>query len=376
MPHQDYALGFVSAAISVLGFGSNFIPVKQYKTGDGMFFQLTQALGIFTVGVVVQLIRGYRSVFQPWAMLGGFIWCTGNCMCPQIINFIGLAVGLLIWGGFNLITGWCMGEWGLFGIDPSDPPSSPLLNAFGVIVALVATSTYFFIEPPEEGNGRTTSGSYEGYNELPSSQMPTAAGSEGDAGTEQEAMHRRFEVVKSVNSNPVSTYEQADGFDQKRLFGVLMAILAGFLFGTNFAPPTLLMDDINHIDGNGLHYSQDGIDYVFSHFTGILMTSLMWFLLYCALKKNKPEVNNELFIPGWLSGLAWGIAQSFWFIANDNLGLTTAYPIITTGPGIVASLWGVCLFGEVKGKRNRIVLMIAFFLSFVAVAMITVSKVN
>jgi len=375
MPRQNYGLGFVSAAISVLGFGSNFIPVKAYSTGDGMFFQLTQALGIFTVGIVVQLIRGYQSIFQPWAMLGGFIWCTGNCMCPQIINFIGMAVGLLIWGGFNLIAGWCMGEWGLFGVAKNDAPSIPLLNIFGVIVALVATSTYFFIDP-EDGNRRMTSGSHEGYKDLPGSQIPTAAGSEGDVGTEQESTHHRLEVVKSVNSDPVGIHEQADGFDQKRMIGVLMAILAGFLFGTNFAPPTHLIDDRNHIDGNGLHYSEHGIDYVFSHFTGILMTSLMWFLLYCVWKKNKPEVNNQLFIPGWLSGLAWGIAQSFWFIANDNLGLTTAYPIITTGPGIVASLWGVCIFGEVTGKRNRIVLLIAFFLSFVAVAMITVSKVN
>jgi len=376
MPHKNLGFGFISAAISVLGFGSNFIPVKAYSTGDGMFFQLTQALGIFTVGLVVQLIRGDQSIFRPWAMLGGFIWCTGNIMCPQIINFIGMAVGLLIWGGFNLITGWCMGEWGLFGLDPSEPPSSPTLNAFGVVVALLATSTYFFIEPPEDGNGRTSSGSHLGYKELPSSQMPTAAGSERDVGTEEESIHRRLEVVKSVNSDPVSLNEQTKGFDQKRLIGVLMAILAGFLFGTNFAPPTQLEQDQDHIDGNGLHYSEHGIDYVFSHFTGILMTSLMWFLLYCALKKNKPDVNNELFIPGWLSGLAWGIAQSFWFIANDNLGLTTAYPIITTGPGIVASLWGVCVFGEVQGRRNKIVLMTAFLLSFVAVAMITVSKVK
>jgi len=376
MPHQSLGLGFVSAAISVLGFGSNFVPAKAYPTGDGMFFQLTQALGIFTVGVVVQLIRGDQSVFRPYAMVGGFIWCTGNCMCPQIINFTGLAVGSLIWNGCNLITGWCMGEWGLFGTNPSEKPSSPLLNVFGALIALVATATYFFIEPPEEGNGRTSSGSHEGYKELPSSQMPTAAGSEGDVGTDQDSKHRRLEVVKSVNSDPVSLNEQTNGFDTQRLIGVLMAILAGFLFGVNFAPPNQLIEDETHVDGNKLHYSSHGIDYVFSHFTGILLTSLMWFLLYCILKKNKPLVNNELFIPGWLSGVAWGIAQAFWFVANDNLGLTTAYPIITTGPGIVASLWAVCMFGEVKGKRNRIVLAIAFFLSFVAVSMITVSKVK
>jgi len=350
------------------------IPVKQFETGDGMFFQLTQGFGIFTVGIVVQIVRGYQSIFQPWAMLGGFVWCTGNCLCPTIINFIGMAVGILIWCAGSMITGWCIGEWGLFGVEPSEPASSPVLHVSGALVALLATSTSFFIEPPEQGHGRTTSGSQERYKWLPNSQIQTAAGSDWDVDTEQEATHRRLEVVKSVNSDPMLKYEQAGGFDNKRMIGILMAIAAGFLFGTNFAPPNHLMNDKNHIDGNGLHYSPNGIDYVFSHFTGILMTSLMWFLIYCTLKNNNPDINNQLVLPGWLSGVAWGIAMSCWFIANDNLGLTTAYPIITTGPGIVASLWGACVFGEVTGKRNRIILGLSFFLRFVAVAMITVGK--
>ena len=33
-------IGFICAAIAVVFFGSNFVPVKKYKTGDGMFFQV------------------------------------------------------------------------------------------------------------------------------------------------------------------------------------------------------------------------------------------------------------------------------------------------------------------------------------------------
>jgi len=408
---QNLGLGFVCASISVFGFGTNFIPVKKYEMGDGMFFQLTQALGIFTVGIVVQIIRGYHSVFRPYAMVGGFIWSTGNCLSTPIIQCIGMALGLLIWSAVNMITGWCMGEWGLFGVTKSPPLAYPYLNIVGAILALVATSIYFFVKPvEEEENVPKSTGSQEGYKQLLSSEVPTvavAAGSEADTGidksisestskrirkvssyetfqgTEQESMQTRMEVVNSI-SDPVVKYEQTaqilagaswvDGLKQKRLIGSIMAIVAGVLYGTNMAPPTHLIGDQTHIDGNGLAYSPNGIDYVFSHFTGIIITSLMWFLCYCAVKGNHPQVNNQVILPGWVSGVVWGIAQACWFIANDNLGITVAYPIITTGPGIVASLWGVCVFGEVKGKRNLGVLMAAFFLSFVAVALITLSK--
>jgi len=33
-------IGYVCAALAVVLFGSNFIPVKQYEAGDGVFFQV------------------------------------------------------------------------------------------------------------------------------------------------------------------------------------------------------------------------------------------------------------------------------------------------------------------------------------------------
>lgn len=45
--------------------------------------------------------------------------------------------------------------------------------------------------------------------------------------------------------------------------------------GLNFDPPTWVKD---HVDGA----SQDLIDYVFSHFTGILLASIVYFVAYLA----------------------------------------------------------------------------------------------
>ena len=90
-------LGYIAAAVAVLCFGSNFVPVKKFETGDGMFFQWILCTGIWLTGLVVNGIQGWPR-FEPIAMIGGVLWCTGNLLTVPIIKLIGLGLGLLIWG--------------------------------------------------------------------------------------------------------------------------------------------------------------------------------------------------------------------------------------------------------------------------------------
>merc|ERR1719336_1284128 len=149
--------------------------------------------------------------------------------------------------------------------------------------------------------------------------------------------------------------------------------MAGLLFGSNFAPPTHLIDLAKK--GN-THYSEHGIDYVLSHFSGIMLTAIVQFVVYSLATNNKPHINPQIALPAWLSGVVWGVAQMSWFIANDKLGITTAYPLITTGPGVVGALWGVCVFGEIRGRKNFVILGLAVLFSFLACALITLSKIH
>jgi hypothetical protein len=66
-------IGYIALTISILFFGSNYLPVKQFETGDGMFFQLMLTTGIWTVGFIVFCIRSYPT-FYALPMLGGFFW--------------------------------------------------------------------------------------------------------------------------------------------------------------------------------------------------------------------------------------------------------------------------------------------------------------
>ena len=98
-------VALLCCCIAVVFFGSNFVPVKTVETGDGVFFSWVLCSGIFFVGVIVNFAEGFPP-FEPWAMLGGAIWCTGNLMSVPTIKLIGLSLGMLLWGTTNMLFGW------------------------------------------------------------------------------------------------------------------------------------------------------------------------------------------------------------------------------------------------------------------------------
>ena len=70
----------------------------------------------------------------------------------------------------------------------------------------------------------------------------------------------------------------------------------------------------------------------------------------------------------------WGVAQTCWFVANDALSMSVAFPLITSGPGVVSAAWGVLVFKEIKGGRNYSVLALAVSLTIAGCVMIGMSR--
>lgn len=58
-------LGFLSAGVAVVFFGSQLLPVKRFETGDGLYFQWVLCIGIWMVGLVVQLVGFSFFPFSP-----------------------------------------------------------------------------------------------------------------------------------------------------------------------------------------------------------------------------------------------------------------------------------------------------------------------
>merc|ERR1719453_1532411 len=140
--------------VSVVFFGSNFVPVKRFETSDGLYFQLILCCGIWITGFVFELIYAAAEQklnvidnFEPYAMLGGAMWATGNILCVPCIKLIGLSIGLLMWGTSSMLWGWAQGRFGI--LIAKELPTTVWLNYVGVGVAVVALGLYTAIKPSD-----------------------------------------------------------------------------------------------------------------------------------------------------------------------------------------------------------------------------------
>ena len=147
--------------------------------------------------------------------------------------------------------------------------------------------------------------------------------------------------------------------------GILLAVFAGVCYGFNMLPVTYL---------SGLHPEMNALRFSFSHFCGIFMASTAILVGYCIKMRNLPGVEPRSILAGLIAGTLWALAQSAWFISNQNLQQIVAFPVITTAPGVVANVWGIFAFGEVRGRANILKLLLAFAITLAGILLITFSN--
>lgn len=328
--------GYIGVMIAILCFGTYAVPTKFIKTGDGMMFQWIECAAIWILGLLIMFITGSYE-FHPLAVLGGALWCLGNSTVVPIIGWIGLSMGMLVWGVANMVIGWACGHFGWF-VGSKDRIDHPALNYVGLALALTSVLFYFPV--------KTT------VKQIASTDI-------------NSDINNEIEPILGYSKDKGSQKQQETPFYHK-ILGLGGSLFAGVLYGFNMIPVSHLMSE-EGADQEPLHY-------VFSHFTGIFLCSTVLVVIYAAAKKNRVWFNNQMVLPAFLSGTLWAFAQSAWFIANKNLGLSVAFPMITTGPGVVASLIGIVFFKEIQGSRNFMFLGTAFVLTFSGVLCIALSK--
>lgn len=332
--------------MSVLGFGSNYIPVKRVDVKDGVFFTLCLSIGVLLVGIIQWAAFGFYK-FEPFAMLGGAIWAVGNACVPFIIRSCGLGTGQLVWSVTNMGTGWATGTFGLFGKE-KDTVEHFALNCLGVVMSVLSLAPFALMKD----ENREIKGPTNTDLEISHSNGVAARNSEAE----------RSSSPPSVAPRPSGSVSYVSGF--------FLALGAGVFMGSNFDPPTYLQQI-----GPPKH-SSNSMDYVISHFSGIVLASALYFIVYYAKHGRSSFCGREVIMPGISAGVLWGIAQIGWFKANTVLSYVIAFPIIVSVPGVLASFWGVVLFGENRGRRNLALLGAVIVLQGVGVSIIAVSKGN
>nr|VZI36787.1 unnamed protein product [Spirometra erinaceieuropaei] len=339
--------GYIAIVIAAIGFGTNYLPVKKFKMGDGMFFQWIMCNAILLVGLIVNCAVGCPK-FYPLAMLGGALWGTGNALIVTIIEAIGVGLGILIWSMANMLFGFASSRFGWFGI-PCKIPSKPVMNYIGVGIALGSVLIYAAIKPNQSG---------EKESDLPMRDMMNES-AETISEKELESSKGCSRFCKPVSKMPMI---------QRRIIGIVLSIGAGALFGNTFVPTI-------YIQGRYENASQQGLDYVFSNFVGIWTASTAIFVIYACAKRNQPWIPApSAILPALVSGVLWAAAQSAWFVANAALGEPITFPIVTTVPALIATICGLIFFKEITGLRNYILLGCAFCVTAVGVALNALSR--
>lgn len=263
------------------------------------------------------------------------MWATGNLCVIPIVNLIGLGLGLLLWGSTSLITGFLTGKFGLFGLE-KQAVGNEVMNWIGFMCVVGAMAVFFFIKPSLQEDEATK----------PLLEKKTNN-------------YQIQETQTSVLGRIPPTY--------RAVVGCLLAIISGILYGVNMIPMSLWVQK-EKADG----HSPGALDFVFSHFVGIYLFSIVIFLVYCMVHRP-PQVFPQSILPSYISGAMWGIAQCGLMIATQILGYTIGFPIGSAGPLVVSSLWSVLYFGEIRGRKNLLLLLLSFVFIGTGIAMLSLS---
>lgn len=352
-------VGVVGVAIAALFWGSNFIVCKGYNLpDDGIHFCLLMATGILLVGVVALFSSRWASdegdfevVFSPDGLLGGFIWSLGNFLTVPIVKHIGLAMGLAIWAGFNLIVAFVVGAIGMGSLLKKEDIAHMWMGVLGIVVAVGALLLFSLVKPTLDQDEAA---------DTTIDESPLV-----DEAAEEKEQQKPF-----------------SGDDQKKTnlpLGIAMAAVAGTLYGFQFVPLQVWndrIDDQKTIFG----YPQpsdtvQALRFLFSQFAGIFLTAVLGFVIYCIYTKNKPKVvPPEAVLPSICSGIVWAIGGAGGILATSGLGNAVGFPLVLNLSFIVNSSWSILYFKEIQGRRNLQLFGCAFVLNIVSSVLISLSK--
>lgn len=323
-------VGYIGAGVAALFFGSNYVPTKNYPTGDGISFVWFFSSGVLLVGICSIGYVG-KAMFMPTGLIGGALWATGNLCVIPIVKTIGLGLGLLIWGSTSLLTGFFVGKFGLFGVH-HQVVEHDAMNWVAIWFVMGAMSIFFFIKPTIEKR--------KDYEQL------------GDKGDIQDSVDSE---EKSFFDNIPTKY--------KPIFGALLALVSGILYGVNMLPMTLWTQT---------QTDPGPLDFVLSQFIGIYVYSSAVFIIYNIIRRP-PKVYPEAILPAIISGVMWGIAQCGLMSATQILGYAVGFPIGSAGPLLVSSTWSVVYFKEIRGIKNLALLSFSFALLLTGILLLALS---
>ncbi len=261
----DYVFMFISSVF----YGSNYLPVKHYETGDGFFFQFMLCIGIWISGIPVYAYQAFPT-FYSWPLFGGFLWSCGNLVSVPVIKFLGIGLGSLFWNIVGLVVGWGNARFGWFGVN-KEVPSNSWLNYLGVSFATISILIFVFV------------------------QTETHTIKDDDDKADEEVIINHTDDGEEINYTDDQEEAAPRVTRTQKIIGVVLSMFAGVMYGLSYTP-------ILYVQDRYPNASQNQNDYAFSYNTGIFLGSFFFFVVYCFYKKNKPDIYPKCIFPAFISG--------------------------------------------------------------------------
>ena len=149
-PHLP-AHPFRRTSLLALTAGSNYIPVKQHRSFDGLLFNWFACSGIFFFGLIYAIITNSWFSYEAWGftvfregLIGGAVWTLSNLLTTYAISYVGLGIGYSLVNAAGILMGSLTGRFGLFGVKPQQPRSDTMW-AVGLVFLLLAAASFSFL---------------------------------------------------------------------------------------------------------------------------------------------------------------------------------------------------------------------------------------
>lgn len=179
-----------------------------------------------------------------------------------------------------------------FGVK-KEVPDLIFLEFLGVGLCLIALFLFLFVHPEDS--------ELKLKKKKSKSQSPLLAESNQIINYDSIDALGREEEEEDKNEESHNDDEENNIYDRinprvKRILGVIFAVSCGLAAAFSYTP-------ILYIQNNYPGASQDQNDYALAYNTGILFGSLLFFVVYCIINKNKPKVYPNAILPTFISGL-------------------------------------------------------------------------
>ncbi|KAI6194771.1 Protein of unknown function DUF1632 domain containing protein [Aphelenchoides besseyi] len=326
----EVVFGYLAMFGSCICFGCSFLPLKWSNCGDGVFVNFIQCATIFAFGFIINLFR--TSPFEWIAAISGCLYASAGILAiPIISSELGVGLGMLIWATVQVLAGYCVARFGLFGTHVQNVRDQPM-NYIGVVLTLISGIIFVFVKTKQT----------------------------------EEVEFDNLEKPERVSSTHTRHLKKLH-ISKKKLFYIFLAIVNGLLLGLQLAP-------ITYIKENYPNKSQNTIDYLFSFYSTTFIFALLYFAIYSAIKRERAFINGNLVLPSVAYGILWAIAMSLLVYSTERVPQTISWPVIARLPPIIGVLLDIFLFKAIKGTKNFLILAFGIVIGSISVVLVSLSN--